>query len=224
MSSPTWLGYELTCVNAQHDKYYRIIQSGPHVFVRWGRRGADGQTSFKTYSDPYPYTAQDALVAQVNKKITKGYSVQFSNGSSDEYPTSTPTSPRDIESRFLDNWRAAMLEGMTDRFTTWALFRGLLGGATVVPGYRFILDQLEQSTCYKDLREDLVIGKVSYYQSVRRNYSLVYDLGLIEPGDEEVLELAAGFHQREHSRVDSIRSMETARRLHRARVSSVSTI
>lgn len=213
MENVIWRGYELYFVDEKHDKFYRIIEAGPHVFVRFGRRGSSGKTKLTTYASARE--ARDAADGLVTGKVLKGYTPQYTLHSDETIDGMHGNEGEKLEELFLECWRKDITAGLSGAPTTWALFRGLCDGAKVVPGYRFILETLETSGHYKDERRDLVVGKVNYFATVRHNYSSIYDLGPIYDGDEEVLELVAGLHQNDHDRASSIRTMGAARRIHR---------
>jgi predicted DNA-binding WGR domain protein len=96
-----WEARELHCIGNGHDKFYRIIQAGPVVVIRYGRRGTEGQRQVKVFNSSHEanYFFNDTVE---NKRWRRNYTVVYT----DRRPrdVAVPTQEDEIERDYLTRY------------------------------------------------------------------------------------------------------------------------
>lgn len=209
----SWQAHELHCVNRQHNKFYRIIQSNGQVVVRFGPRGSSGQVIFKQLDED---AATEFVSNQIREKLyKKGYSEVFTDyepGGLGPWGSPQPATLTDIEEALMARWKVLATSGLTGTPRYWAVFSNLLLLSKVDLSARFALDALQSPTHLVDPARDLVIASVNSPKVFRQSMVPVSDLGaILESDTTDILQTALGLYQPDSP--DPSKFLAVARRL-----------
>jgi len=171
----TGRGAELHFSEGTSDKFYRIIWFGLNVFVRFGRRGSEGQVKVKHF-----YSLSEAggyWSDQYEAKLRKGYG-EIYRTSFEIHDDLAETAMADVyiaECAFVDSW-VGLLEGAFSENNgdpTWVVVRGLGSLATTDPFHAALLGYLEARPHSTDEFRDRMLAQVPNEPALREAYRKV---------------------------------------------------
>lgn len=171
----TGRGSELHFNEGTSDKFYRIIWFGLNVFVRFGRRGSEGQVKIKHFcsiGDAGGYWED-----QHEAKRRKGYAEIYRSSFEVEGTMSNAAmeDPYIAECAFVDEWvhllDSAFKEGTGD--LTWVVVRGLESRAKTDPFHAALLGHLVARPHGSDSFRDRMLAQVPNEPALREAYRKV---------------------------------------------------
>lgn len=206
-----WSALELSTKSGDH--HCRIIRSNTAILIK--TRNPQGVINADCVTHKTIERAR-ILFSQIFACWSKEYDYEVVHAEYETMPPAALPGPATMEKYFVDRWRSRTIAGLVGPPTRWVLFTNLKSDCLRDISAGFILDQAAIGIHYLDPVNDLLIASASNKDLLTLGYPACYDLGPVQPGDENILDLAlAAITSNLGSPLNFRRAMDTARGLYR---------